>query len=118
MQLTSYEREPIKSRDVPRWENALRWYTGDVATVGWMSKREGLWSLTEAGADALEAYDAEGLLTELQRRYREIRKRREQAVKTLGSNESLIVRVLSLVDPGAWTSFSDVASIAGVDAKT
>ncbi|MGB7795116.1 MAG: AAA family ATPase [Pseudonocardiaceae bacterium] len=113
--LTTYEQEPI-DRGQPRWENHLRWYTGDVATVGWMSKRDGFWSLTEAGETALDAYDEEEFLAELKRRYNEIRRQRANAAKALSNVEQLITRALSVVDPGSWTAYDDLAEL--VDAST
>ena len=76
--LTPYEREPFNDTGQPRWENHLRWHTGDSVTVGWMSKRGGRWSLTEAGEAALETYDNEGLVREQRQRYAEIHRQRSR----------------------------------------
>lgn len=114
--LTAYEQEPIDDRGQPRWQNHLRWYTGDVATVGWMSKRDGFWSLTEAGETALDAYDEEEFLAELKRRYNEIRRQRANAAKALSNVEQLITRALSVVDPGSWTAYDDLAELVDASA--
>lgn len=114
--LTTYEQESIDDRGQPRWQNHLRWYTGDVATVGWMSKRDGFWSLTEAGETALDAYDEDEFLAELKRRYNEIRRQRANAAKALSNVEQLITRALSVVDPGSWTAYDDLAELVDASA--
>lgn len=103
----------------PRWENFLGWHTGDMATIGWLSKRNGLWEITDAGQAALERYDQKNqLFAELQRRYAEIRKQRLQAVEAMSGEEERIADALSVLDPGTWTSYDDIASLAGTDART
>ncbi|MEY8040047.1 AAA family ATPase [Saccharopolyspora cebuensis] len=111
---TPYECASVDKDGTPRWKNHLGWVSGDVATVGWMTKRNGRWALTEAGANALDEYDAEQLNTEKNRLFAEIRKRREQAAEALSGSEQLIARMLSLTNPGSWTTFSDLAAIAKV----
>lgn len=108
-----YELEHVRGHNEPRWETHLRWATGDAATVGWMSKRDGLWSLTEAGEAALDEYDDQHLVTELKKRFRHIRRQREKATKALSGVEHLIARALSVVDAGSWTSYDDVAELVG-----
>jgi 5-methylcytosine-specific restriction protein B len=113
---TPYELEPIGETRQIRWENHLRWYTGDVATVGWMSKRDGLWSLTEAGEAALDTYDPDEFLTELKRRYYEIRRQRANAAKALSGVEQVVARALSVVDAGSWTAYDDLAKLVDASA--
>jgi 5-methylcytosine-specific restriction protein B len=115
VELTSYELEPITDSGQPRWENHLRWHTGDVATVGWMSKRDGKWSLTDAGETALDTYGEGQFVSELRRLYNGIRKRRARAVEELGPVQQVIAQALSIVDPGAWTAYDDLAEL--VEAK-
>ena len=76
VQFTPYELErPADGQS--RWRVHLGWYTGDAATVGWMTKRGG-WAITEAGIEALETYPApDELVAELSRLYREIDQRRK-----------------------------------------
>lgn len=109
---TPYEAEVVSGTE-PRWRNNLRWYTGDVATVGWMTKRDGLWSLTDSGELALETYDADEYLAELKRLYQGIRQRRRAAVEVLGKNQQMIADALSVVDAGSWTSYEDLAELVG-----
>lgn len=110
---TPYEREDIRPRQT-RWETALRFGTGNAVTIGWMSKRKG-WTLTEAGLAALDTYpDAETLRRECQRLYREVRQQRSQARWSLSGAEHVIADALSVVDPGNWVSFDDLAELAEV----
>lgn len=96
-----------------RWDVAVRFFTGDAATIGWMTKRGG-WAITEAGLEALETYPSPGdLLSELQRRYREIDRRRKQAQENLSDVQQFIAVTLRLVEPGAWTAHDDLAELTG-----
>jgi restriction system protein len=52
LQLNAHELELLPS-GVPRWENALQWYTVDSVKAGWLIKRNGVWYLTDEGRKAL-----------------------------------------------------------------
>jgi restriction system protein len=52
LRLNEHELENLPS-GVPRWENALRWYTVDSVKAGWLIKRNGVWYLTDEGRKAL-----------------------------------------------------------------
>src|SRR6266568_3727850 len=54
VQLTPYELS-VDNSGLPRYDRAVGFMTGDAATVGWVSKING-WSITEAGAEALDTY--------------------------------------------------------------
>jgi 5-methylcytosine-specific restriction enzyme B len=114
---TPYELTHLNATDI-RWQTFLGWHTGDMATIGWLSKRNGLWEITDAGVSALERYDADQLFAELQRRYGEIRQQRLQAVQAMSGEEKRIADALSVLDPGTWTSYEEIASLARTDART
>lgn len=116
VQFTPYELE--RSADgQPRWRVHLGWYSGDAATVGWMTKRGG-WAITEAGIEALETYPApDELIAELNRLYREIDQRRKAAQEILSDVQQFIATTLRLVEPGAWTAHDDLAALAGTTAR-
>jgi 5-methylcytosine-specific restriction protein B len=118
MTFTPHELELVGTDGAIRWQNFLGWHTGDMATIGWLSKRDGLWEITDAGVSALERYTPDQLFAELQRRYTEIRKQRQQAVQAMSGGETRIADALSVLDPGAWTSYDDIADLAGTDAQT
>ncbi|WP_182883948.1 AAA family ATPase [Microbispora sp. H10949] len=98
----------------PRWEVMLGWRTGDAGTVGWITKRDGQWALTEPGLDALETHSETELFAELLRRYQEIRKHRLQAHKALSGSEQLLANALGVVPGGSWTSYRDLAEATGL----
>jgi 5-methylcytosine-specific restriction enzyme B len=116
VQFTPYELE--RSPDgQSRWRVHLGWYTGEAATVGWMTKRGG-WAITEAGIEALETYPAQDeLVAELSRLYREIDQRRKAAQEILSDIQQFIATTLRLVEPGAWTAHDDLAALAGSTAR-
>jgi 5-methylcytosine-specific restriction enzyme B len=109
---TPYEQEILQGNQ-PRWENNLQWWTADAATVGWMTKRDGLWSLTDAGETALDSYEEDQFVAELKHRVRDVRKQRAQAVKELSKDQKVIANALSLVGAGSWTSYDDLAQLVG-----
>src|SRR5690606_22185771 len=105
------------SREV-RWENALKWHTGDMATVGWMTKTGG-WQITDSGREALARYDDPGeLLRALYRLQRQVHNERRRAAERLAPVEREITAALGEVAAGQWTSYEDIAAIAGTDADT
>ena len=96
-----------------RWRVHLGFYTGDAATVGWITKRNG-WAITEAGIEALDAYPTpDELLAELNRLYREIDQRRKEAQVSLSDVQQFIAKTLRLVEPGRWTAHDDLGALAG-----
>ena len=109
---TLYEGQENKSGH-SRWETAMRFKSGDAATVGWMTKR-GDWAITEAGIEALDTYPTPiALYRELHTRYREIDQRRKQAQQDLSEVHQFIAETLRLVDVGTWTAHEDLANLAG-----
>jgi 5-methylcytosine-specific restriction protein B len=109
---TPYESEENRSGS-SRWETAMRFKSGDAATVGWITKR-GDWAITDAGIEALETYPTPtALYRELQTRYREIDQRRKQAQQDLSEVHQFIAETLRLVDAGTWTAHEDLANLAG-----
>jgi 5-methylcytosine-specific restriction protein B len=117
-EFTLYESETIESGRLVRWENALRWHSGDMATVGWMTKTGG-WQITDSGREALGRYpDANATLAALQRLKNRIYQERKKAAEQLAPLEQEITAALGEVAPGQWTSYEDIAAVAGTDATT
>ncbi|HEV2780178.1 MAG TPA: AAA family ATPase [Actinophytocola sp.] len=117
VQLTPYELAPVSQGGPPRWDNHLRWHTGDAVTVGWMTKVGG-WALTEAGEAALDTFPGDALHAEVRRRLNETLRQRKQALQRLSGDEQTIARALSLIGPGFWTSQNDLAELTGVEPNT
>ena len=112
IQLTPHELD-LYADGRARWRVHLGFYTGDAATVGWITKRNG-WAITEAGIEALESYPTpDEMLAELNRLYREIDLRRKEAQVSLSDVQQFIAETLRLIEPGAWTAHDDLAALAG-----
>jgi len=110
--LTPYWLERYKSGST-RWEVAVRFITGNAATVGWITKT-GRWEVTEAGLDALgTCATADELYAELNRRYHGIDQRRKQAQQMLSDVQQFIAATLRLVEASSWTAYDDLAELAG-----
>jgi 5-methylcytosine-specific restriction protein B len=118
---TPYEMEPYKDGST-RWEVHLRWFSGDAATIGWITKRGG-WAITEAGLAALETHPHGGdpvndpLITELKARYRQIDQKRKAAHKNLSEVQRFIAQAIDQVTPGWWTADADIAVLTGTEAE-
>ncbi|MEW2355968.1 AAA family ATPase [Spirillospora sp. NPDC029432] len=118
---TRYEMESYKDGST-RWEVHLRWFSGDAATIGWITKRGG-WAITEAGLTALETYPDgddplhDPLITELKARYREIDQKRKAAHKNLSEVQRFIAQAIDQVTPGWWTADADIAELTGSTAN-
>ena len=111
VELTPHESEQYADGRA-RWRVHLGFYSGDAATIGWITKRNG-WSITEAGIEALDAYPTpDQLLAELIRLYREIDQRRKAAQQNLSDVQQFIANALLMVEPGAWTAHEDLAALA------
>ncbi|MEU4830131.1 hypothetical protein [Streptosporangium sp. NPDC023615] len=63
------EHQAPDAHGQPRWWAQLGFRTGEAASLGWMSKRNG-WSITPAGVQALESFPGVELYRELGRQYR------------------------------------------------
>ncbi len=101
-----------------RWDYAIGWSTGDAATIGWMTKIDG-WAITEAGIDALETYpDSDALWQALRHRRAEIRRERMRAKEELSGSEERIAGLVAALPAGSWTSYADLAEIAGASENT
>lgn len=70
--LTDYDKgEYPNSPGVRRFDKSLRFLTIGPVKAGWMTKQKGIWTINDAGIDALKAYpDPEELAAEASRLYR------------------------------------------------
>ncbi|MGH3292110.1 MAG: AAA family ATPase [Trebonia sp.] len=114
IELTERELSWDKS-GVARFDRAVGFDTGYAATIGWTSKIGG-WSITDAGIEALETYpEPEELQAEFNRLYREIDRRRKDALQSMSEVDQFIATALQLVEPGAWTAHDDLAELADTE---
>jgi hypothetical protein len=49
----SSEEQALTERGSPRWERSVNWRSVDVARAGWLTKDDGIWTLTDAGRKAI-----------------------------------------------------------------
>jgi 5-methylcytosine-specific restriction protein B len=111
---TEHEREILASGG-ERWETSIGFVTGDAVTVGWMNKAGG-WSISDAGAEALDTYPApEDLFEELYQRRNQIHQRRKKALEALSEEHQFIASILEVVEAGFWTAHDDLAELADTD---
>ncbi|GGS47055.1 McrB family protein [Actinokineospora fastidiosa] len=115
--LSPHELTVINQAGLKRWVSNLRWRTGEATTIGWMTKRDGRWSITEAGVAAMESHDAEQFLVEMNRRYKDILRHRKTAVDQLGEDARKLARVLAVVDAGSWLTYHDLATLTNLPAQ-
>lgn len=116
-EFTDHENE-LHPRGHRRWELALRWLTGHMTTIGWMSKTGG-WQITDSGVEALETYQDPGeLLRALMTLREQVYEARRHAAERLAPVERKIVAALGEVTPGQWTSYRDLAELVGSDTET
>src|ERR1035437_440382 len=53
LDLSPYETEKTRTGSV-RWDTHIRFYTSDCKRAGYLSKTHGVWTLTQAGEQALK----------------------------------------------------------------
>jgi len=99
-----------KRPGVDRYTNRLGWLTTGTSGAGLITKKGGTWFITEAGRELVNRVsDPLELQREIEKRYQDYLKSDRQ----LGSPErrELLERALSVVEEGAWTSYSDLAEL-------
>lgn len=114
VEFTLDELEPVTPAKQPLWEYHLQRNTGEVTTIGWMTKIRG-WAITEAGESALDAFPRESLWMEFSRRLADVQQHRKQYKRQLVGAEQKIADAVDLVGPGFWTSQEDLAELTSVD---
>ena len=119
-QLTDYELATFRDTDdTTRWRHNLGWGTTDMVAAGWMTKSREGWAITEAGREALETHpDGIGLDVESARAYRDRLKSRKTGSPTEADYAQILEAALELLEPGQWTSYGELAAVAGTNAQT
>lgn len=121
LELTPYERSPYREgSDEPRWENHLAWSSTDMRAAGWIDKTSVGWVITEAGQAALAEHpeDGAGLETEASQAYRSSLRARRGEESREPHYAAVLEAALEYIEPGQWTSYSDLAAVAGTNAQT
>src|SRR3954470_24178655 len=87
--MTAYEKGTSPSTGTRRFEKIVRFTTVDCVKAGWLLKSRGIWSVTDAGKQAMIAYpNAESFYREAIRLYRAWRQN-ETPTQLEGSLEEL-----------------------------
>jgi 5-methylcytosine-specific restriction protein B len=121
LELTAYEAAPYREgSDEPRWENHLAWSSTDMRAAGWIDKTPSGWLITPAGRAALAEHpeDGAGLEAVAGQAYRGslLARRGEESPEPHYS--AVLEAALQYLEPGQWTSYSDLAAVAGTNAQT
>ncbi|MBB4906269.1 AAA family ATPase [Actinophytocola algeriensis] len=106
----------VDERGRVRWQVQMGFRTGEAATVGWLTKGGGSWTVTETGLQALLDFPGTELLNELRRLYRA----RNQATKNRQYRDprwATVLSALELVGPGNWTTYGDLANLVGMSGQ-
>jgi 5-methylcytosine-specific restriction protein B len=115
--LNPYELS-LNASGIPRYETYLRFASTWGSAVGWMAKRGG-WSITEAGVEALAEFSGDEFTGELTRRYRQRNKHRQQKQSGFADPRwRAVIRAMSYVEPGWWTTYGDLAELTGLSAQS
>lgn len=105
------EHLELNAHGQTRWWAQLGFRTGEAAALGWMVKRNG-WSITEAGVQALEDFPGVELYRELTRQYRARPPQRAYA----DPRWKTVLKAMTLLEPGTWTTYGDLAALVGMSA--
>jgi 5-methylcytosine-specific restriction protein B len=96
-----------------RMETFIRFASSWARVVGWLSKTDG-WSLTDAGRAAMDAADSDAdLYSTLTRQYQAVARRRKRAEGSTAATDDLLRAALDVIEPGMWTSLTDLAQFTG-----
>ena len=101
-----------------RFDTFVRFSSGWLASVGWITKSSDGWLLTDAGRDAMETYPDPDFLKELSRRYRQERKAKRLAPGWKDARWPLVRDAVDAVGPGSWTAYKDLADLVGLPPQT
>lgn len=117
-ELTDYELASVREdKHSPRWQVNLTWASTDLVAAGWIVKSSAGWSITEAGREILRRHPTgEGLDVIAGKAYRDAYRRRKSGEEK--PYAKIIDAALEMLEPGQWTTYSDVAEVAGTNAQT
>ena len=114
---TPYELETPGASHEARWKINLSWASTDMKAIGWIEKSGAGWSITDAGRRALDAYadDPTGMAARASQAYQ---LQHHAARGSAGGYAPILDAALELLEPGQWTSYSDLAAVASTNAQT
>jgi alkylated DNA nucleotide flippase Atl1 len=110
------DQQEINAHGQPRWWAQLGFRTGEAASLGWMTKRNG-WAITQAGTRVLDEHPGTELYHELVRQYR-ARRLPAQGRTFADPRWRVVLDALTRVTPGTWTTYGDLADLVGMSAQS
>jgi len=119
-EFSEYERATFRTGDeTRRWENNLTWGTTDMVAAGWITKGRDGWAITDAGREALAGHpDGIGLDVESARAYRDRLRARKTDFGIETGYAQILQAALEFLEPGQWTTYGELAVVAGTNAQT
>jgi hypothetical protein len=102
VELDSWAREQFQKSGYIRWRSLLHVYSIECVKAGYLTKKEGIWSITPEGREALKMQPVD-LLTAANALYRKWRK---DNPKQKDSKAEVLLAALASRYPG-WTGFDD-----------
>ncbi|WP_433355868.1 MGMT family protein [Microtetraspora malaysiensis] len=109
-------QEVLNAHGQVRWHAQLGFRTGEAASLGWMTKRNG-WAISPAGVQALEDFPGTELYRELMRQYR-ARRQSAQTRTYADPRWKVVLEALARLSPGSWTTYGDIAEVVGMSAQS
>lgn len=115
-ELTEYETQLAGQGRGPRWETFATFGSTEMRAAGWLEKQSEGWSITDAGRAALATYEGDD--EQLAKDAYSAWKKQDQAKKQMQAFDKpayqIVDAALALVEAGYWTSFTDLAQLAGL----
>jgi 5-methylcytosine-specific restriction protein B len=115
IELTPHELEVTGKAKRPRYRAAITWGSVDMVAAGWLERTSGGWAITDEGRSVLETMDPGEDLAKLSSKAYRAERAKERRLK--GRFKAVSYRVIDqavkLLDEGQWTTYSDIAAVAG-----
>ncbi len=113
---TQYEASRIGGTGEVRWMNTLAWESTALRVAGWLDKTPAGWLLTGEGRRVAREYSDDGvqMVADSNRIYSE----RQQSRVSTGHYVPVLEAAIEFLEPGQWTSYSDLAAVAGTNPQT
>lgn len=114
---TEYELTTNKTGYL-RYNTNAGWWSVDLVKAGWLVKTNGIWSITDAGREALAQYPDSYEFGEVAAEHYRQWKQQEALDKSTGENWDLADAVLARVPLGRWVSAGDLGKVTGFAATS
>jgi len=116
MQFNDYE-VGLLSNGRPRWISNYRWASTEFSVAGWITKGEAGWAMTPEGRKVIEENWNGDQIDAFARAAYRTHNNAQKAQRALADPRlEIAASAISVLEPGTWATFEDVASLAGVGA--